>query len=276
MSELPYISCLCVAGKDEFNLKYLLPQAVECFQRQTYPVDKRELVVVADDASLVDPFLDIRTRYPWVQWWVYLYDDRVRPSLGKLRNFSIDHATGPLCMQWDSDDWHHPQRIERQVDAYLANGSTKPVVLKRELCYSFTHDTAFIREFGHMRDMPVPIVGTILFPKNDYRYPERWREEDTYFYQLWIEKVVMDNDPCLYVRLEHGHNTWDAKSILGTFAADWAKGGWFISDPMREMLVDAIRRYPPEVWPDKGRHLFGWNPSRGVIRDIPMLETEDA
>ena len=36
-------------------------------------------------------------------------------TLGRLRNHSIDLATGDWCIQWDDDEWYHPWRIERQA-----------------------------------------------------------------------------------------------------------------------------------------------------------------
>jgi glycosyltransferase involved in cell wall biosynthesis len=219
-----------------------------------------------------------------------------KPTLGALRNHSIDHAKGPLCLQWDSDDWHHPERIARQVQGYLAHPG-QPVVLLRQLCYSFTDDTAFVREFDSFTPRPtgqvsaIPIVGTILFPKNDFRYPEKERSEDLDFYRLWTSTTVQDNDPALYIRLEHGHNTWAKQYVLRSYAGDWAKGGWHLSDRLREVIRDALTRYDVESI----RGTCGWMsyygplpphaevPSKSLMKDIktddqptvPMLETDD-
>jgi glycosyltransferase involved in cell wall biosynthesis len=43
-------------------------------------------------------------------------------SLGALRNLSRESAGGEILCQWDDDDLHHPQRLERQLSALINSG----------------------------------------------------------------------------------------------------------------------------------------------------------
>jgi glycosyltransferase involved in cell wall biosynthesis len=95
-----------------------LKRSLADYCRQTY-VD-RELIVVVDGGAA-----DARTA---IRRWVAGLDRtdiRVVEtdgtlSLGALRNRSWDEARGEVICQWDDDDFHHPERIERQFAALQA------------------------------------------------------------------------------------------------------------------------------------------------------------
>lgn len=229
MEELPFVSCLCIAGKSAFNLDHLLPQAATAFQEQTYSADRRELIVVWEpDRGHSREIKGLR--------------ENVRPvavagihSLGHLRNVSLDHAKGDLMCQWDSDDWFHPTYIEKMVERQRQRPEL-PLFLKRQLCYSFNIDTAFVREYDHTF-----IHGANLYPRSEHRYPDQGREEDTVFLCNWPERWIYNNDPNLYLRLEHGDNTWPPEHILGEYGEPWALGGWHLCDEHREYLRGVLR-----------------------------------
>jgi glycosyltransferase involved in cell wall biosynthesis len=93
-----------------------LPQAIRCFQRQTYP--NSELVIVcdgADDLSDLIPRDDKRVRY--------FYLGRERRSIGTKRNLACEQANGDFIAHFDDDDWSHPDRLSFQVGALLAEGA---------------------------------------------------------------------------------------------------------------------------------------------------------
>lgn len=84
---LPLVSALMVtqAGRDA-------SESLACFRAQTYP--NKELVIV-------------------------MQPDENPPSLGDLRNESVERAKGSLVIQWDDDDLCSPDRIQKHVDAMV-------------------------------------------------------------------------------------------------------------------------------------------------------------
>jgi glycosyltransferase involved in cell wall biosynthesis len=50
-------------------------------------------------------------------------------NLGELRNFSVEAARGDILCQWDDDDFHHPERLERQLSS-LVTGDFEAVYLR--------------------------------------------------------------------------------------------------------------------------------------------------
>ncbi len=129
-------------------------------------------------------------------------------TLGELRNIALDNVETPLVIQWDDDDWSHPERIARQVAASTHGNA---VLLKRQLRYDL--------ETGRCTVVTIPagIDGTILHPVSTRRYPSLRRGEDSHFLKRWWDDglaTVIDNDPGLYVRLYTGHNTWSQGHIM--------------------------------------------------------------
>lgn len=105
----PLVSCVMVTA----HRPAWVPQAIACFQRQSYP--NRELVIFDNgDISiehLVPTGPDIR--YPIR----YHKKGRNTPEmrLGAMVNIANDLANGSIIATWDDDDWSAPERLAVQV-----------------------------------------------------------------------------------------------------------------------------------------------------------------
>lgn len=203
--------------------------AIAAFAEQNYPPVQRELLLVSEndiDCPLVEGGGPIRFIH--------------RPgasTLGELRNAGLDEARGELITQWDDDDYHPPDRIGTQVGGYLQRPGV-PHFFKRQLCYSWDTDTAFIRQYD-----TTFIHGSILHPRTQGRYPHQRKEEDSVFLGNWSQHAVLENDPALYVRFEHGHNTWTRDHILRQYAQPWALGKWHLCKDHADLLAKVVARY---------------------------------
>jgi len=93
------IACLCCT----YNRPEQLAEAIESFQRQTYPLEKRELIVL-DDAGQHD-------EQTGPGWWLLSVGKRFR-TLGEKRNACAALASADVdaFAVWDDDDiclpWH--------------------------------------------------------------------------------------------------------------------------------------------------------------------------
>jgi Glycosyl transferase family 2 len=106
----PLVSCLMPTTGDR---RGFLPQAIKCFQRQTYP--NLELVILCDgddDMTGLVPRDDKRIRYTYL--------GRERQTLGAKLNLGCERAKGDLIAHFDDDDWSHPDRLSFQAGALLA------------------------------------------------------------------------------------------------------------------------------------------------------------
>lgn len=197
------ISALMITGKTPHHRR-LAEVAVDQFLAQDWPIDDREIVIVntARDA----PWFEHQSRaFPVRELTLYPF----KGTLGELRNISMLHAQGNLLLQWDDDDWHHPERIRRQVEAHVPG---KPTILRRQYRVDLQSGAWGVLDARHW---PMAgIVGTLLHERSRARYPHKKRGEDAEFIRRLPRPTVVDNRPELYVRLYHGHNTWSRRRIM--------------------------------------------------------------
>lgn len=196
------VSCLMITGKTESHRR-LAEVAVSCFLRQTY-ADKELLIV---NTSPSRPWF--RDRSPMIK---EIGIHQGNSTLGDLRNRSYDEATGDLWLQWDDDDWHHPQRIAWQVANHRPGFCS---ILRRQYRVDLTSG-----DWGIVNATNWPrrgIVGTMLHEPTNWRYPSLEKAEDTAFISQFAHQHLINpqnNPPELYVRTYHGDNTWHRAKIM--------------------------------------------------------------
>lgn len=190
--DLKLVSCLMVTK----NRPVLALRAVKSFLAQTYPL--RELVIV--DESDAD-WSGLIPTTPLVRF--YHYPGGNGP-LGRMRNESLKLAKGGVVMQWDDDDWSHPERIERQLSDL---GPMHLGFLERLTLFWPTRqqvgltpprrwECSFIAKRARL-----PLV-----------YPEWRKGEDSALFSSLIASCPhrLLEAPDLYVRTVHGANTWES------------------------------------------------------------------
>jgi glycosyltransferase involved in cell wall biosynthesis len=185
------------------NRKRLAERAVTCFVNQTYP--NRELVIIDDGTEDYSPLLReidprdvIYTRIAGSSGLV----------LGALRNMALDKARGDYLVQWDDDDWYHPERIARQA-ACLDKGYDA-CCLSASLMHLDNRDFFSLPYIGYLPD---GIPGSIMHRRSaSIRYPEYRRAEDTVYLRKWMKRRYVklpEEHAGLFIRCFHGTNTWE-------------------------------------------------------------------
>lgn len=190
------------------NRRHLAARAVTCFLNQTY--ENKELVIIDDGEDDYSPILG---GVPPNQLKYVKLKKEKDFVLGKLRNRSLDEATGDYLVQWDDDDWYHPERIEIQVkvlkegyDACCLSGALMHLDNREYLNHPY---------IGYL---PNGIPGSIMHRSStQIRYPETRRAEDTVYLKQWMKKRYKKLDHQfnhLFLRAYHGNNTWEAKHFI--------------------------------------------------------------
>lgn len=230
MKDKPLVTAVMVTGKDPAHQR-LAEIAVDSVLAQTYR--NLELVVINDGEYSIQRPADERLRE------VRLPEGKV---LGELRNVGLDVAKGQWIVQTDDDDWHHPERIERQM-AFALPG--RCVLLEHQIRYSFVTNCAF--RYGCKEG----IAGTILHPRGPERYPPKAKAEDSDF---WLrafgpKRILIRNkdEAGLYIRFAHYHNTWSSRHIMKHL--DGKQGVWELSPEEQGLLLGVLNKYKikPEV-----------------------------
>lgn len=190
------------------NRKNLARRAVQCFIDQTYP--NKELVIV-DDGE--EDYSSILADVPVDQVKYIKLEKEPDFVLGKLRNKSLEFATGEYLIQWDDDDWYHPDRIAIQAEAL--NKGYDACCLSSALMHL---DTEEFMDHPYVGILPEGIPGSIMHRVSEtIRYPETKRAEDTVYLHEWMKKRYIKLDDSynyLFLRAFHGSNTWEQEHFV--------------------------------------------------------------
>lgn len=185
------------------NRKHLAKRAVECFLNQTYA--NKELVII-DDGD--EDYSSILNNVPPEQLKYIRLKKEPDFVLGKLRNRSLDEATGDYLIQWDDDDWYHSSRIE--IQAGILDKGYDACCLSSSLMHL---DTKEFLHHPYVGILPDGIPGSIMHRRDEHiRYPETRRAEDTVYLKEWMRKKYYKLDDSynhLFLRAFHGDNTWE-------------------------------------------------------------------
>jgi len=227
MNNQPLVSCICIT-KNNLNL---VLRSIDCFLKQTYK--NKELVITYETNNpYISLFNWFAKNYPEIKL-IELPESPKKP-LGELRNLSIEQSSGQYFMQWDDDDWFHPERIEYQVsqltDQYKANILTRWLMFDglTNLAY-----TSFRRKWE----------GSILCSKDIFmkssKYPCLAKGEDTDFINNIIPHIKELDNPKLYIYVFHNNNTWYYWHFQNNFKQSIFLGNEF-SGTVKKILDGAI------------------------------------
>ena len=106
------------------NRPDLARKAVECFRRQTYPADRRILLILdtGKDPSWHARALGENDQTAPIQWH---QPELAGKTIGELRNIIAGYSRNlaEVLIHWDDDDWSHPTRMAEQVELLQSTGA---------------------------------------------------------------------------------------------------------------------------------------------------------
>ncbi|MFO8030835.1 MAG: glycosyltransferase family A protein [Cyclonatronaceae bacterium] len=185
------------------NRMHFAGRAVNCFEQQSYP--NKELIVIDDGKQDYSPLFERIDPADITYIRIPKTSDLV---LGTLRNIALQYATGDYLVQWDDDDWYHPDRITKQA-AYLDMGYDA-CCLSASLMHLDNPEYFFHPYIGYL---PKGIPGSIMHRRSgSIRYPEYRRAEDTVYLKQWMKRRYIklpEHFAGLFIRCFHGTNTWE-------------------------------------------------------------------
>lgn len=234
------VTAVMITGKDP-RRRGLARAALQSFLLQTYRY--KELLVINDSEQ---PLLSTYAGC----------SDRLREAmvekgktLGELRNIGLAEMRGDYAIQWDDDDWSHPERIATQM-AVAAPATA--VTLSHQVRYSFLNDNAFVWKANPINGRRLGIMGTVLHPRTKLRYPAEPKREDTLFLQQWPLIRVVENGPQnqhgpeLYLRFCHDcGNTWSPQHIMRSAAGEHRI--WDLPGPAADYLRQVLREHYSDI-----------------------------
>ena len=227
MNNIPLVSCICIT-KNNLNL---VLRSIDCFLKQTYK--NKELVITYETNNpYINLFNWFAQNYPEIKL-IELPAEPKKP-LGELRNLSIEKSSGKYFMQWDDDDWFHPERIEYQVsqldDKYQAN------ILNRWIMFDGVTNLAYV-SFKRKWEGSI-LCSREIFMKSP-KYSCISKGEDTDFINSVIPYIKELDNPKLYIYIFHNNNTWNYWHFQNNFKQSVSLGNE-LSDIVKTILDKAI------------------------------------
>ena len=202
------VSCLMVTLAVPERLDFLR-RSVGDYCRQTHC--RKELVIVLDfgppetKTAIAEHVASLRRND------IRIVDPGRKLSLGALRNIARESARGDIHCQWDDDDLHHPERLERQLD-YLLQAGCEAVCLQETMQFFPRARALYCTNWraSPPRSNPCTLMCRRSAPM---RYPETGAEsrvgEDVAVVRQLLEHEAcrfLADAPHLYVYVSHGNN----------------------------------------------------------------------
>jgi glycosyltransferase involved in cell wall biosynthesis len=202
----PFVSCICPT----YNRRRFLPFLLQIFNNQTYPKDRRELIIVDDspesNADIIKQYnVDKNIRY---------YHVKEKMKLGKKRNYINSLVKGEYVVCFDDDDYYPPERISHAITMLQSTkrqvaGSTRISIYYTALdkIYEFgpygpNHATN--GTFAYHRD----------FLQNHHYEDNADMAEEKYFLKEYSEPMVQLDPYKTIICISHAANTFDKHNVI--------------------------------------------------------------
>ena len=151
-------------------------------------------------------------------------------SLGMLRNRGVQEAKGDIIVHFDDDDWHAPDRVERQVLPFLVRPQLELVATDNYYVGLFDHDPVLACKSVTWGLDRFASGGTFAYRKRAWRHHPfaNIPSGEDYLFARRIREarglVTNLHDPDLFICVRHGQNTAQADGTLeATSKPEWAE-----------------------------------------------------
>lgn len=191
-----------------YNRRRFLPILIHQFNMQTYPVDRRELIILDDSPTSNEDLIPKNNKYI-----KYIYQQE-KMNLGEKRNKLNELAKGDIVVCFDDDDYHYPDRISYSV--FKLNQEKADIAGCTSLDIYFT-DIDKTYKFGpYGRNHGTN--GTFAYRRQYYenhKYDNNKNgQEEPDFTNNWTEKMANLDETKIILCINHDSNTYDKKNLL--------------------------------------------------------------
>ena len=191
-----------------FNRRPFVPAMIKCFEKQTYPKDRMEWIIIDDGTDKIE---ELVTHIPQVKY--FKYADKM--TLGKKRNLLNEKSSGDILVYMDDDDYYPPDRVSHAVETLMKSpkalcaGSSAMFIYFKHINkmlqfgpYGPSHATAATFAFKRA------LLATTRFDESS-----SVAEEKKFLKDYTVPFVQLDPKKSILV-FSHNHNSFDKKELL--------------------------------------------------------------
>jgi len=191
-----------------YNRRIFIPQLIKCFQKQTYPKQLMEWIVVDDGEDPVDDL------FKGVECVKYFRVEK-KMKLGRKRNFMHEKCTGEIIIYMDDDDYYPPERVNHAVNRLRSQ--PRALAAGSSIVYIYFNDLDKIYQFGPYGPMHAT-AGTFAFKsellkQTSYEDDAELAEEKHFLKNYTVPLVQLDPLKAILV-FAHQYNTFDKRKLL--------------------------------------------------------------
>ena len=200
-----------------YNRRLFLPQLIKCFQKQTYPKELMEWIII-DDSD--EPVGDLFEGVECVKY--FRYEEKIK--LGRKRNLMHEKSKGDIIVYMDDDDYYPPDRVTHAVDRLRAR--PEALAAGSSVVYIYFNDLDTLYQFGPYGPNHAT-AGTFAFKRKlleQTRYDDdaEIAEEKAFLKNYTIPFAQLDPRKCILV-FAHQYNTFDKRKLLENPHPDYVK-----------------------------------------------------
>lgn len=191
-----------------YNRRHFLPMLIHLYQAQTYPADRRELVILDDSPTSnedIIPKNDMSIRY--------IYQSEKIP-LGEKRNKLNELAKGDIIVCFDDDDYQFPERISYSVVKLNAEKTDIAGCSIIDIYYTDIDKTYQFGPYGRNHGTN----GTFAYRRKyfeNHKYDNKKNgQEEPEFTNNFTEKMANLDQAKTILCISHDSNTYDKRNLL--------------------------------------------------------------
>ena len=200
-----------------FNRRPFFEYTIKCFERQTYPKDRIEWIIIDDGTDKIEDLVADITNVKY-----FKYDNKL--TLGKKRNIMHEKSKGDIIVYMDDDDYYHEERVSHAVD--MLKNNKKALCAGSSEIYIYFNDLKLIYKFGPYGPNHAT-AGTFAFKRellNITSYNEEaCLAEEKHFLKDYTIPFVQLNPLKTILVFSHSQNTFDKKKLLVNAPNDYVK-----------------------------------------------------
>ena len=203
--EWPWVSiCTITSNREKF-----LPILLSCIERQEYPIEKLEWVILDDSPNdTCRPKLTSRTKLRIKHQVV-----SQKITLGHKRNIAHKLCSGEIIVYMDDDDFYPPTRVSHAVST-LRKANTG-IAASTILPIFFTHDNQLwiSGPFGRNHGTAGTFAMTREFARSHFYSNQATCNEEKDFLEQYTIPVAQLDPQLTMICISHSRNTFDKKRM---------------------------------------------------------------